>query len=137
MPLAFRQFLMTNFLSAEFILAFWRANLKISAKCRVQGAVFNAEIFSAVQKALPSRKLPFHHSPIAIRYSLPFCHSLLAVHHSLPFYQSPVAIRHSLPFFPTCRFADLTIYRKLGSAEASPSRLIPSCVPLSEKLDGD
>jgi hypothetical protein len=68
MPLAFRQFLMTNFLSAEFILAFWRANLKISAKCRVQGAVFNAEIFSAVQKALPSRKLPFHHSPIAIRY---------------------------------------------------------------------
>jgi len=129
MPLAFRQFLMTNFLSAEFILAFWRANLKISAKCRVQGAMFNAEIFRQC-KALPSRKLPFHHSPIAIRYSP-------VLHHSLPFYQSPVAIRHSLPFFPTCRFADLTIYRKLGSAGTSPSRLIPSCVPLSEKLDGD
>jgi hypothetical protein len=77
--------------------------------------------FFGSAEALPSRKLPFHHSPIAIRYSLPFCHSLLAVHHSLPFYQSPVAIRHSLPFFPTCRFADLTIYRKLGSAGTSPS----------------
>jgi hypothetical protein len=88
-----------------------------------------------VQKALPSRKLPFHHSPIAIRYSLPFCHSLLAVHHSLPFYQSLFAIR--CRFFPTCRFADLTICLKPGSAGASPSHLIPSCVPLSEKLDGD
>jgi hypothetical protein len=128
MPLAFRQFLMTNFLSAEFILAFWRANLKISAKCRVQGAVFNAEIF---RKCRSTALQKIAVSPFANR------HSLLAVHHSLPFYQSPVAIRHSLPFFPTCRFADLTIYRKLGSAGTSPSRLIPSCVPLSDKLDGD
>jgi hypothetical protein len=136
MPLAFRQFLMTNFLSAEFILAFWRANLKISAKCRVQGAVFNAEIFRQC-KSTALQKLPFHHSPIAIRYLLPFCHSLLAVHHSLPFYQSPVAIRHSLPFFfPTFRFADLTICLKPGSTGVSPSRLIPFCVPLSDKLDG-
>jgi hypothetical protein len=92
--------------------------------------------FLAVQKALPSRNCRFTIRQIATRYSLPFCHSLLAVHHSLPFYHSPFAIRHSLPFFPTCRFADLTICLKPGSAGVSPSRLIPSCVPLSDKLDG-
>jgi hypothetical protein len=89
-----------------------------------------------MQKHCPPENCRFTIRQIATRYSLPFCHSLLAVHHSMPFYQSPVAIRHSLPFFPTCRSADLTIYRKPGSAEASPSRLIPSCVPLSDKLDG-
>jgi hypothetical protein len=91
MPLAFRQLLQVR-----------------SAECGVQCSRLK---FFGSAEALPSRKLPFHHSPIAIR--------------------------HSLPFFPTCRFADLTIYRKLGSAGTSPSRLIPSCVPLSEKLDGD
>ncbi|MFA0736180.1 MAG: hypothetical protein OGMRLDGQ_002680 [Candidatus Fervidibacter sp.] len=102
MPLAFRQFLMTNFLSAEFILAFWRANLKISAKCRVQGAVFNAEIFSAVQKALPSRKLPFHHSPIAIRYS-PFTIRCLFTSRQSLF---AIRCRFSRPAdLPTSRFA--------------------------------
>ncbi|WP_456335319.1 hypothetical protein [Fervidibacter sp.] len=44
---------------------------------------------------MPSRKLPFQHSPITIRYSLPF-------------YHSPVAIRCC---FPTCRLADFTICR--------------------------
>jgi hypothetical protein len=63
--------------------------------------------FFGSAKVLPFRKLPFHHSLIAIRYSLPFCHS-------------PVAIR--CRFFPTCRFADLTICRKPGSARAPPSR---------------
>jgi hypothetical protein len=74
--------------------------------------MFKAEIFrqcrsTALQKIAVS--------PFANR------HSLLAVHHSLPFYHSPVAIRHSLPFFPTCRFADLTICLKPGSAGVSPS----------------
>jgi hypothetical protein len=125
MPLAFRQFLMTNFLSAEFILAFWRANLKISAKCRVQGAMFNAKVFRQC-KGTALQKIAV--SPFANRYS-PFTIRCL--------FTSRQSYRHSLPFFPTCRFADLTIYRKLGSAGTSPSRLIPSCVPLSEKLDGD
>jgi hypothetical protein len=39
----------------------------LSSRCRVQ-----CQSFSAAQKALPFRKLPFHHSLIAIRYSLPF-----------------------------------------------------------------
>jgi hypothetical protein len=90
--------------------------------------------FLAVQKALPSRNCRFTIRQIATRYSLPFCHSLLAVHHSMPFYQSLFAIR--CRFFPTCRSADLTICLKPGSAGVSPSRLIPSCVPLSDKLDG-
>jgi hypothetical protein len=53
-----------------------------------------------VQKALPSRKLPFHHSPIAIRYS-PFTIRCLFTSR-----QSLFAIR--------CRFsrpADLPISR--------------------------
>jgi hypothetical protein len=113
MPLAFRQFLMTNFLSAEFILAFWRANLKISAKCRVQGAMFNAKVFRQC-KGTALQKIAV--SPFANR------HSLLAIHHSLPFYQSPVAIRHSLPFFsdlPICRPHDLPKTR-LGRNLALP-----------------
>lgn len=75
--------------------AFWRANLNqcgvLSSRCRVQ-----CQSFSAVQKVLPFRKLPFHHSLIAIRYSLPFCHS-------------PVAIRCRFPRpadLPTSRFAE-------------------------------
>jgi hypothetical protein len=67
MPLAFRQFLMTNFLSAEFILAFWRANLKISAKCRVQGAMFNAKVFRQC-KGTALQKIAV--SPFANRHSL-------------------------------------------------------------------
>jgi len=96
--------------------------------------MFKAEIFRQC-RSTALQKLPFHHSPNR--------HSLLAA--VLPFATRrspfaaflPVAIRHSLPFFfPTCRFADLTICLKPGSAEVSPSRLIPSCVPLSDKLDG-
>jgi len=91
--------------------------------------------FFGSAEALPSGKLPFHHSPNRHSLLAVVCHSLLAVHHSLPFYQSLFAIR--CRFFPTCRFADLTICLKPGSAGVSPSRLIPSCVPLSDKLDGD
>jgi hypothetical protein len=136
MPLAFRQFLMTNFLSAEFILAFWRANLKISAKCRVQGAVFNAEIFRQCKKHCPPEIAV---SPFANRHSLLAAVLPFATRRS-PFAAFlPVASRYSpfaAVFFPTCRFADLTICLKPGSAGVSPSRLIPSCVPLSDKLDG-
>jgi hypothetical protein len=95
--------------------------------------MFNAKVFRQC-KGTALQKIAV--SPFANRHSLLAAVLPLAVHHSLPFYQSPVAIRHSLPFFPTCRSADLTIYRKLGSAGTSPSRLIPSCVPLSDKLDG-
>jgi hypothetical protein len=35
--------------------------------------------FFGSAKVLPFRKLPFHHSLIAIRYSLPFCHSPVAI----------------------------------------------------------
>jgi hypothetical protein len=48
--------------------------------------------------------------------------SPLANRHSLLAAVLPFASRHSLPFSPTCRFADLTICRKPGSARASPSR---------------
>jgi hypothetical protein len=75
--------------------AFWRANLNqcgvLSSRCRVQ-----CQSFSAVQKVLPFRKLPFHHSLLAIRYSLPF-------------YYLPVAsrCRFSRPAdLPTLRFAE-------------------------------
>jgi hypothetical protein len=37
-------------------------------------------------KALPFRKLPFHHSLIAIGYSLLFYQSLIAIRHSLFFW---------------------------------------------------
>jgi hypothetical protein len=75
--------------------AFWRANLNqcgvLSSRCRVQ-----CQSFSAVQKVLPFRKLPFHHSLLAIRYSLPFCHS-------------PFAIAAVFPDMPICRPHDLPI----------------------------
>jgi hypothetical protein len=48
--------------------------------------------------------------------------SSLATRHSLLAAILLFASRQSLPFFPTCRFADLTICRKPGSARASPSR---------------
>ncbi len=134
MPWAFRQFLMTNFLSAEFILAFWRANLKISAKCRVQGAVFNAEIFRQCKKHCPPEIAvsPLAKSPIATRCRFAIRYSPFTIRCLFTSRYSPFAA----VFFPTCRFADLTICLKPGSAGVSPSRLIPSCVPLSDKLDG-
>jgi len=110
MPLAFRQFLMTNFLSAEFILAFWRANLKISAKCRVQGAVFNAEIFSAVQKHCPPENCRFtiRQSPFATRCRFAIRYSPFTIRCLFTSRQSLFAIRcrFSRPAdLPTSRFA--------------------------------
>jgi hypothetical protein len=64
-----------------------------------------------VQKVLPFRKLPFHHSLIAIRYSLPF-------------YYSPVAIRCRFPDLPICRPHDLPKTR-LGKSLALPFSLAP------------
>jgi hypothetical protein len=111
MPLAFRQFLMTNFLSAEFILAFWRANLKISAKCRVQGAVFNAEIFrqcksTALQKIAVS---PFANRHSLLAAVLPFAtrRSPFAAFLPVASRYSPFAAVFSRPAdLPTSRFAE-------------------------------
>jgi len=133
MPLAFRQFLMTNFLSAEFIWRFGGRTLKSvqSAEFRVRCSMpkfFGSAKSTALQKIAVS---PFANRHSLLAAVLPFATR------SSPFAAFlPVAIRHSLPFFPTCRFADLTICLKPGSAGALPSRLIPSCVPLSDKLDG-
>ena len=56
----FSQWLVTNFMSAEFIRRkFWRAHL-----------LMRREFFGSAG-ALPSRKV-IHQSPIASRYSLPF-----------------------------------------------------------------
>jgi hypothetical protein len=95
--------------------------------------MFKAEIFrqcrsTALRKIAVS---PFAKSPLVARCRLPF-----ATRRS-PFAAFlPVAIRHSLPFFPDlpiCRPHDLPETR-LGRSLAP--RLIPSCIPLSDKLDG-
>jgi hypothetical protein len=121
MPLAFRQFLMTNFLSAEFILAFWRANLKISAKCRVQGAMFNAKVFRQC-KGTALQKIAV--SPFANRHSLLAAVLPFATRRS-PFAAFlPVASRYSpfaavFPDLPICRPHDLPKTR-LGRSLALP-----------------
>jgi hypothetical protein len=63
--------------------------------------------------ALPSRKLPFQHSPITIRYSLPFYHR-----------QSLFAAVSRLADLPISRFADKI---RLGRSLALPFKvkLIP------------
>jgi hypothetical protein len=89
-----------------------------------------------MQKHCPPENCRFTIRQIATRCSLSFAirYSPFTIRCLFTSRQSLFAIR--CRFFPTCRFADLTICRKLGSAGASPSRLIPSCVPLSDKLDG-
>jgi hypothetical protein len=80
--------------------------------------------FFGSAKALPSRNCRFttRQSPFATRRS-PFAAFLPVASRYSPFAAVlPFATRHSL-------FAVV-----FGSAGASPSRLIPSCVPLSENL---
>jgi hypothetical protein len=75
--------------------AFGRENPKSVRSAKFEVPCSMTKFFGSA-KVLPFRKLPFHHSLIAIRYSLPFCHS-------------PVAIRCRFPRpadLPTLRFAE-------------------------------
>jgi len=72
--------------------------------------------FSAMQEHCHTKLLATLHSLFATRYS-PFATRCC------------FNIRQSLfaaVLFPTCRFADFTICRQLGSAGASPSHFLPS-----------
>jgi hypothetical protein len=96
------------FLSAEFIRR-WEgeppSEPNLSARCEVQ-FLRAQKIFFGSAGALPSRNLPFHHSPVAIRYSPSFW---LGRSLALPFFSSLVPR-------PTTRFKSVSTKTKPSKA---------------------